>query len=85
MGTAVRKGAEGERERGWKRARKSKMGTWMRVETRGRTNDGNEDGSGDKHECSSEDENEDEDGNRDGNEDRIWRGGEEAQEVAQDM
>ena len=85
MGTVVGKGTERERERGWRRARKSKMGTWTRVETRGRTNDGNEKGSGDENKCSSEDENGDKDGNRDGNEDRIWRRGEEAQEVAQEM
>ena len=61
------------------------MGTWTSVETRGRTKDRNEDGSGDKNECSSEDENGDEDRNGDGNEDRIWRRGEESQEVAQEM
>ena len=84
-GDGGEEGSEGERERGWRRARKSKMGSWMRVETRGRTNDANEDGSGDKHECSSEDENGDEDRNRDGNEDRAgWRG-EDAQEVTQEM
>ena len=33
------------------------MGTWTRVETRGRTNDANEDGSGNENKCSSEDEN----------------------------
>ena len=61
------------------------MGTWTRVETRGRTNDGNGYGSGDENEGSSEDENGDEDRNRDGNEDRIWRRDKEAQEVAQEM
>ena len=61
------------------------METWMRVEARARTKERNEDGSGDKNECSSEDENGDEDRNGDGNEDRIWRRGEESQEVAQEM
>ena len=53
-------------------------GTVVRVETRGRTQDGNGDGSGDGSESRSGDGNGDEDGNGNENEDRIEEGRREA-------